>query len=300
MQTLIIILIVLVIIAAIIISMVKIVPQTEEYVIEFLGRYQTTWKAGIHILIPILQRIASRASFKEQCADFEPQSVITKDNVTISVDTVVYFKIFDAKLFAYGAANPLFALENLSATTLRNLIGEITLDEALTSRDTINAKLKSILDEATDPWGINVSRVELKNIDPPTEIKNAMEKQMKAEREKREALLQAEAHQESVIKKADGDAKALVLAANAQRDAEIAKAEGQAEAIRKIYEAEAEGLERLKAANIDKGVLSLKSLEALEKLGNGQATKIIVPTDLTKTASDLTVIGEMLEINRSK
>ncbi len=300
MQTLIIILIVLVIIAAIIISMVKIVPQTEEYVIEFLGRYQTTWKAGIHILIPILQRIASRASFKEQCADFEPQSVITKDNVTISVDTVVYFKIFDAKLFAYGAANPLFALENLSATTLRNLIGEITLDEALTSRDTINAKLKSILDEATDPWGINVSRVELKNIDPPTEIKNAMEKQMKAEREKREALLQAEAHQESVIKKADGDAKALVLAANAQRDAEIAKAEGQAEAIRKIYEAEAEGLERLKAANIDKGVLSLKSLEALEKLGNGQATKIIVPTDLTKTASDLSVIGEMLEINRSK
>lgn len=300
MQTFIIILIILVIIAAIIISMVKIVPQTEEYVIEFLGRYQTTWKAGIHILIPILQRIASRASFKEQCADFEPQSVITKDNVTISVDTVVYFKIFDAKLFAYGAANPLFALENLSATTLRNLIGEITLDEALTSRDTINAKLKSILDEATDPWGINVSRVELKNIDPPTEIKNAMEKQMKAEREKREALLQAEAHQESVIKKADGDAKALVLAANAQRDAEIAKAEGQAEAIRKIYEAEAEGLERLKAANIDKGVLSLKSLEALEKLGNGQATKIIVPTDLTKTASDLTVIGEMLEINRSK
>ena len=263
MGTLITVLVILIIIIALIISMVKIVPQTEEYVIEFLGRYQTTWKAGIHILIPVLQRIASRASFKEQCADFEPQSVITKDNVTISVDTVVYFKIFDAKLFAYGAANPLFALENLSATTLRNLIGEITLDEALTSRDTINAKLKAILDEATDPWGINVSRVELKNIDPPAEIKNAMEKQMKAEREKREALLQAEAHQESVIKKADGDAKALVLAANAQRDAEIAKAEGQAEAIRKIYEAEAEGLERLKAANIDKGVLSLKALESL-------------------------------------
>ena len=300
MQTLIVIVIILFIAMALAISTIKIVPQTEEYVIEFLGRYQTTWKAGIHFLIPVVQRIVSKASFKEQCADFEPQSVITKDNVTISVDTVVYFKIFDAKLFAYGAENPLFALENLSATTLRNLIGEITLDEALTSRDTINAKLKSILDEATDPWGINVSRVELKNIDPPTEIKNAMEKQMKAEREKREALLQAEAHQESVIKKADGDAKALVLAANAQRDAEIAKAEGQAEAIRKIYEAEAEGLERLKAANIDKGVLSLKSLEALEKLGNGQATKIIVPTDLTKTASDLSVIGEMLEINRSK
>lgn len=285
---------VIAIIVACLVYMIRIVPQTEEYVIEFLGKYQTTWKAGIHLLIPFFQRVAAKASFKEQCADFEPQSVITKDNVTISVDTVVYFKIFDAKLFAYGAENPLFALENLSATTLRNLIGEITLDEALTSRDTINIKLKDILDEATDPWGINVSRVELKNIDPPTEIKNAMEKQMKAEREKREALLHAEAHQESVIKKADGDAKALVLAANAQKDAEIAKAEGKAEAIRKIYEAEAEGLERLKAAQIDKGVLSLKSLEALKELGNGQATKLIIPTELTESVSNLSVISEML------
>lgn len=297
MEALIILVIVIVILIALAIAMVRIVPQTDEYVIEFLGRYQTTWKAGIHFLIPVVQRVVSKASFKEQCADFEPQSVITKDNVTISVDTVVYFKIFDAKLFAYGAENPLFALENLSATTLRNLIGEITLDEALTSRDTINAKLKTILDEATDPWGINVSRVELKNIDPPAEIKNAMEKQMKAEREKREALLQAEAHQESVIKKADGDAKALVLAANAQRDAEIAKAEGQAEAIRKIYQAEAEGLQRLKDAGIDRNVLSLKAMEALKELGNGQATKIIVPTELTKTVSDLNLVADILGTN---
>lgn len=300
MQTFIVIVIILFIVVALAISTIKIVPQTEEYVIEFLGRYQTTWKAGIHFLIPVVQRIVSKASFKEQCADFEPQSVITKDNVTISVDTVVYFKIFDAKLFAYGAENPLFALENLSATTLRNLIGEITLDEALTSRDTINAKLKTILDEATDPWGINVSRVELKNIDPPHEIKNAMEKQMKAEREKREALLQAEAHQESVIKKADGEAKALVLAANAQRDAEIAKAEGQAEAIRKIYQAEAEGLQKLKEVGLDRNVLSLKAMEALKELGNGQATKIIVPTELTKTVSDLNLVGEMLGTNAKK
>ena len=297
MQTFIVIVIILFIVVTLAISTIKIVPQTEEYVIEFLGRYQTTWKAGIHFLIPVVQRIVSKASFKEQCADFEPQSVITKDNVTISVDTVVYF---DAKLFAYGAENPLFALENLSATTLRNLIGEITLDEALTSRDTINAKLKTILDEATDPWGINVSRVELKNIDPPHEIKNAMEKQMKAEREKREALLQAEAHQESVIKKADGEAKALVLAANAQRDAEIAKAEGQAEAIRKIYQAEAEGLQKLKEVGLDRNVLSLKAMEALKELGNGQATKIIVPTELTKTVSDLNLVGEMLGTNAEK
>lgn len=297
MEALIILVVVIIILIALALAMVRIVPQTEEYVIEFLGRYQTTWKAGIHFLIPVVQRVVSKASFKEQCADFEPQSVITKDNVTISVDTVVYFKIFDAKLFAYGAENPLFALENLSATTLRNLIGEITLDEALTSRDTINAKLKTILDEATDPWGINVSRVELKNIDPPAEIKNAMEKQMKAEREKREALLQAEAHQESVIKKADGDAKALVLAANAQRDAEIAKAEGQAEAIRKIYQAEAEGLQRLKDAGIDRNVLSLKAMEALKELGNGQATKIIVPTELTKTVSDLNLVADILGTN---
>lgn len=287
-------LIFIILVIALVFYMIRIVPQTEQYVIEFLGKYKMTWEAGIHFLIPILERVACKVSFKEQCADFEPQSVITKDNVTISVDTVVYFKIFDAKLFAYGAENPLFALENLAATTLRNLIGEITLDEALTSRDTINAKLKITLDEATDPWGITVTRVELKNIDPPLEIKNAMEKQMKAEREKREALLNAEAHQESVIKKADGDAKALVLAAQAEKDAEIARAEGRAQAIRKIYEAEAQGLERLKQANVDAQVLSLKSLETLKQLGDGKATKIIVPTQLTESVSHLNLAAEIL------
>lgn len=292
-------LIFLVLLVIFLISIIKIVPQTEAYVVEFLGKYQTTWQAGVHFLIPIIQRVACKASFKEQCADFEPQRVITKDNVTISVDSVVYFKIFDAKLFAYGAENPLFALENLSATTLRNLIGEITLDEALTSRDKINVKLKAILDEATDPWGINVSRVEIRNIEPPTEIRNAMEKQMKAEREKRETLLQAEAHQESVIKKADGDARALVLAANARRDAEIAEAQGKAEAIRLIYEAEANGLRQIKESKIDQSVLSLKSLEALKELGNGQATKLIIPTELANSVSNLSVVSEALDLPKN-
>ena len=285
---------IIVAVIAFLIHTIRIVPQTEKYVIEFLGKYQTTWDAGIHILIPVVQRIAARASFKEQCADFEPQNVITKDNVTVSVDTVVYFKIFDAKLFAYGAENPLFALENLSATTLRNKVGEMNLDEVLTSRDSISETLRQILDEATDPWGINVTRVELKNIDPPMEIKNAMEKQMKAEREKRATILEAEAHQESVVKKAEGDAQAMVKAAEAQRDAEIAQAEGHAQAIRAIYEAEAEGLMKIKNVKVDRGVLSLKSLEALKDVANGQATKIIVPTELANTVSDLNLKGEML------
>ena len=274
---------------------VRIVPQTEEYVIEFLGRYKTTWGAGIHILIPFFERVACKSTSKEQCADFEPQSVITKDNVSIYVDTVVYFKIFDSKLFAYGAANPLFALENLAATTLRNLIGDMTLDEALTSRDTINIKLKEILDEATDPWGINVSRVELKNIDPPEEIKNAMEKQMKAEREKREKILQAEAFQESEIKKADGEAQAMIKRAQAQRDADIALAEGKAKAIELTYNAESEGLRRLKDAQIDSNVLQLKSFEALAKAADGKATKIIVPSSIAESTSRQTIFAEMLK-----
>lgn len=275
--------------------MVRIVPQTEEYVIEFLGKYRATWGAGIHFLIPILERVVCKATSKEQCADFEPQSVITKDNVSIYVDTVVYFKIFDSKLFAYGAANPLFALENLAATTLRNLIGDMTLDEALTSRDTINIKLKDILDEATDPWGINVSRVELKNIDPPAEIKNAMEKQMKAEREKREKILQAEAFQESEIKKADGEAEAMVKRAQAKRDADIALAEGRAKAIELTYNAESEGLKRLKEAQIDSSILQLKSFDALAKVADGKATKIIVPTSVAESTSKETIFAEMLQ-----
>lgn len=274
---------------------IRIVPQTEEYVIEFLGRYKTTWGAGIHVLIPVLERVACKATSKEQCADFEPQSVITKDNVSIFVDTVVYFKIFDSKLYAYGAANPLFALENLAATTLRNLVGDMTLDEALTSRDTINIKLKEILDEATDPWGINVSRVELKNIDPPEEIKNAMEKQMKAEREKREKILQAEAFQESEIKKADGEAQAMIKRAQAKRDADIAIAQGKAKAIELTYNAESEGLKRLKDAQIDSTVVQLKSFDALAKVADGKATKIIVPASVAESTTKQSIFAEMLD-----
>ncbi|WP_415980246.1 SPFH domain-containing protein [Faecalicoccus pleomorphus] len=285
---------ILIIVGICIFYTVRIVPQTEEYVIEFLGRYKTTWSAGIHFLIPFFERVACKATSKEQCADFEPQSVITKDNVSIYVDTVVYFKIFDSKLFAYGAANPLFALENLAATTLRNLIGDMTLDEALTSRDTINVKLKDILDEATDPWGINVSRVELKNIDPPTEIKNAMEKQMKAEREKREKILQAEAFQESEIKKADGEAQAMIKRAQAKRDADIAIAQGKAKAIELTYNAESEGLKRLKEANVDARVVQLKSFDALQKVADGKATKIIVPTSVAESTTRQSIFAEML------
>ncbi|WP_288228768.1 SPFH domain-containing protein [uncultured Faecalicoccus sp.] len=286
---------ILIIVGVCVLYTVRIVPQTEEYVIEFLGRYKTTWSAGIHFLIPFFERVACKATSKEQCADFEPQSVITKDNVSIYVDTVVYFKIFDSKLFAYGAANPLFALENLAATTLRNLIGDMTLDEALTSRDTINVKLKDILDEATDPWGINVSRVELKNIDPPTEIKNAMEKQMKAEREKREKILQAEAFQESEIKKADGEAQAMIKRAQAKRDADIAIAQGKAKAIELTYNAESEGLKRLKEANVDARVVQLKSFDALQKVADGKATKIIVPTSVADSTTRQSIFAEMLK-----
>ena len=286
---------IIVVIGFILFYTIRIVPQTEEYVIEFLGKYKTTWSAGIHFLIPFFERVVCKATGKEQCADFEPQSVITKDNVSIYVDTVVYFKIFDSKLFAYGAANPLFALENLAATTLRNLIGDMTLDEALTSRDTINIKLKEILDEATDPWGINVSRVELKNIDPPAEIKNAMEKQMKAEREKREKILQAEAFQESEIKKADGEAKAMVKRAEAKRDADIAIAQGKAKAIEMTYEAEAKGLEKLKDAQANSTVVQLKSFEALQKLADGKATKIIVPTSVAESTTKQSIFAEMLK-----
>lgn len=286
---------IIVVIGFILFYTIRIVPQTEEYVIEFLGKYKTTWSAGIHFLIPFFEHVVCKATSKEQCADFEPQSVITKDNVSIYVDTVVYFKIFDSKLFAYGAANPLFALENLAATTLRNLIGDMTLDEALTSRDTINIKLKEILDEATDPWGINVSRVELKNIDPPAEIKNAMEKQMKAEREKREKILQAEAFQESEIKKADGEAKAMVKRAEAKRDADIAIAQGKAKAIEMTYEAEAKGLEKLKDAQANSTVVQLKSFEALQKLADGKATKIIVPTSVAESTTKQSIFAEMLK-----
>ena len=267
------------IIVLVIFPCLKVVPQATEYVIERLGKYQKTWSAGLHFLIPIIDKIAKRVTLKEQVLDSPPQPVITKDNVTMQIDTVVYFKVFDAKLFTYGAVNPISALSNLTATTLRNIVGELELDDTLTSRDTINGKMTEILDSATDQWGIKVNRVELKNIIPPSEIQNAMEKQMKAERDRRETLLEAEGHKAAVITRAEGDKQALILAAEGERDARIARAEGEAKAILLAKQAEADGLAALKAAGVDNAVLELKKYEALVAMSNGKASKIIVPTD---------------------
>ena len=258
----------------------KVVPQAREYVIERLGKYHTTWGAGLHIIIPVIDRIAKKVTLKEQVLDSAPQPVITKDNVTMQIDTVVYFKVFDAQLFTYGAVNPISALENLTATTLRNIVGEMELDDTLTSRDTINGKMTEILDTATDQWGIKVNRVELKNIMPPAAIQNAMEKQMKAERDRRETLLEAEGHKAAVITRAEGDKQALVLAAEGERDARIARAEGEAKAILLAKQAEADGLAALKKAGVDAAVLELKKFEALVALADGKASKIIIPSDV--------------------
>ena len=260
-------------------SCLRIVPQAHEYVIEFLGKYRATWSAGLHVKIPLLERISKKITLKEQVLDSPPQPVITKDNVTMQIDTVVYYRIFDAKMYTYGVVNPINALANLTATTLRNLIGELDLDGTLTSRDTINGKMTAILDEATDQWGIKVGRVELKNIIPPREIQEAMEKQMKAERDRRETLLQAEGHKAAVITRAEGEKQALILAAEGERDAAIARAEGAAKAVVLAREAEAEGIRLLREAGADTAVLELKKYEALVQMGNGRASKIIVPTD---------------------
>ena len=278
-------LIVFIFLVVLMFSCLKVVPQATEYVIERLGKYQKTWGAGLHFLIPIIDRVSKRVTLKEQVLDSPPQPVITKDNVTMQIDTVVYFKVFDAKLFTYGAVNPISALSNLTATTLRNIVGELELDDTLTSRDTINGKMTEILDCATDQWGIKVNRVELKNIIPPSEIQNAMEKQMKAERDRRETLLEAEGHKAAVITRAEGDKQALILAAEGERDARIARAEGEAKAILLAKQAEADGLAALKAAGVDAAVLELKKYEALVAMSNGKASKIIVPTnavDMTK------------------
>ena len=260
----------------------RVVPQATEYVTERLGKYQSTWSAGLHLLIPIIDRVANKVTLKEQVLDSPPQPVITKDNVTMQIDTVVYFKVFDANLFTYGAVNPISALSNLTATTLRNLVGELELDDTLTSRDTINGKMTEILDSATDQWGIKVNRVELKNIIPPAEIQNAMEKQMKAERDRRETLLEAEGHKAAVITRAEGDKQAMILAAEGERDARIARAEGEAKAILLAKQAEADGLAALKAAGADAAVLELKKYEAMIQMSNGKAAKIIVPTDMVE------------------
>ena len=264
---------------ALIVANVRIVPQTHQYVIEFLGKYKTVWGAGLHFKIPFLERIARRITLKEQVIDSPPQPVITKDNVKMQIDTVVFFKIFDAKLFTYGVVNPINALENLTATTLRNIVGELELDNTLTSRDTINTKMTEILDEATDQWGMKVTRVELKNIIPPQEIQQAMEKQMKAERDRRETLLQAEGHKEAAITRAEGDKQAMVLAAEGERDARIARAEGEAKALLLAKQAEADGIRAIVEANPTLAVLELKKYEALVNMSNGQASKIIIPTD---------------------
>lgn len=276
----------------IIIPNVRVVPQAYEYVIEFLGKYKTTWEAGLHVKIPFIEKISKKITLKEQVLDSPPQPVITSDNVTMRIDTVVYFRIFDAKLYTYGVVNPINALENLTATTLRNIVGELELDSTLTSRDTINEKMTAILDDATDQWGIKVNRVELKNIIPPEEIQNAMEKQMKAERDRRETLLQAEGHKAAAITRAEGDKQAMILAAEGERDARIARAEGEAKAILLAKQAEADGLKALKDAGVDSAVLELKKYEALVNMSNGTAAKLIIPTDAVNAVTNNTIFSE--------
>ena len=292
--TIIIIVVVLLLIAGLFAYLVRIVPQATSYVVERLGAYQSTWNTGIHVLIPFVDRIANKVTLKEIVKDFAPQPVITKDNVTMQIDTVVYFQITDPKLYTYGVVGPITAIENLTATTLRNIIGELELDETLTSRDIINTKMRAILDEATDPWGIKVNRVEVKNIIPPRDIQEAMEKQMRAERERREKILQAEGEKKSAILTAEGEKEAMILRANAKKESMIAEAEGKAKAMERIYEAQARGIEMIKDANPTKEYLSLKSLETYEKMADGKATKIVVPSELQNMASLLTSAKEIL------
>ncbi|MCR5500135.1 MAG: paraslipin [Acetatifactor sp.] len=286
----------IVIVLAIAVSCLKIVPQAQAFVVERLGAYQGTWSVGFHVKFPVIDKIARRVNLKEQVADFPPQPVITKDNVTMRIDTVVFYQITDPKLFTYGVENPMMAIENLTATTLRNIIGDLELDQTLTSRETINTKMRAQLDIATDPWGIKVNRVELKNIIPPAEIQNAMEKQMKAERERREAvtraegekkasILSAEGEKESAILHAEADKQSAILRAEAQKEKMIREAEGQAEAILKVQQAHADGIRMLKEAGADEAVLKIKSLEAFEKVADGQATTILLPAELNGIAS---------------
>ena len=291
-----IIIVLIVLILAILVSCIKIVPQAQAYVVERLGAYQGTWSVGMHFKMPFIDRVARRVNLKEQVADFPPQPVITKDNASVRVDTVVFYQITDPKLFAYGVENPMMAIENLTATSLRNIIGDLEMDETLTSREIINTKMRSTLDIATDPWGIKVNRVELKNIMPPPDIQNAMEKQMKAERERREAVtraegekrakvLSAEGEKESAILRAEAEKQSAILRAEAEKEKKIREAEGEAEAILKVQQAYADGIRMLKEAAPDDKVLKLKSLEAFEKAADGKATKILLPADLQGIAS---------------
>ena len=287
--------ILLVLVVVLIIPNIKIVPQAKAYVIERLGSYNETWKNGLHVKIPFIDRIANIVTQKEIVKDFAPQPVITKDNVTMQIDTVVYFQITDPKLFTYGVVRPITAIENLTATTLRNLIGELELDQTLTSRDIINSKMRAILDEATDPWGIKVNRVEVKNIIPPRDIQEAMEKQMRAERERREKILQAEGEKKSSILIAEGEKESAILRAEAKKESQIKIAEGEAEALLKMKQAEADGIKLLKEAKADQAVLAMKSFEALKEVANGQSTKLIIPSNLQDVASITSTISEMLK-----
>lgn len=306
MEGLIIFLVILAFILIIAARMIVIVPQASAYVVERLGTFQAVWDVGLHIKVPFVDKIASKVTLKETVYDFQPQPVITKDNVTMSIDTVIFAQITDPKLYTYGIVNPTKAIENLTATTLRNIIGDLELDETLTSRDTINTHMRSILDEATDPWGIKINRVELKNIDPPEDIKNAMEKQMRAEREKREQILQAEGKKQSAVLEAQGEKEAKILRAQADKEAQILKAEGEkeakirhaegeAEAILKVQEATAEGLKKLNESHPTTEVLTLKSYEAMENVAQGNATKLIIPSDLQGVVGMASTIKEVFQ-----
>lgn len=281
-------------------SMLRFVPQSEKYVIERFGAYKTTWDKGGHLLMPFIDRVAYRITMKEQVVDFEPQPVITKDNVTMQIDTVVFYQITDPKLYAYGVDRPLKAIENLTATTLRNLIGELELDETLTSRDIINTKMRSILDEATDPWGIKINRVEVKNIMPPKDIRDAMEKQMRAERERRESILRAEGEKKAAILSAEGEKISSILRAEAAKEAQIRRAEAEAESILKVQQATAEGIRLINEANAGEAYLQLKGLEALAKVADGQATKLIIPSNLQGLAGLAASITEVIKTTKEK
>lgn len=287
-------LILIALIIVLVVLNVRIVPQAESYVIERLGKYKCTWTAGIHIKVPFIERIARKVSLKEQVLDFPPQPVITKDNVTMQIYSVVFMRVFDSQLYTYGIENPIAGLQNLSATTLRNIIGDMELDQTLTSREAINGQMQAILDEATDPWGIKVTRVEIKNIQPPAEIEEVMTKQMRAERERRQTVLEAQAHQEAVVSRAEGDKRAKILAAEAEKDARIALAEGEAKSLLLVAQAKADGLAMLRDVKITDPVLKYKSIEALKDMADGQATKIYMPAELSHLVAGLGVAGEAL------
>lgn len=282
-----------ILILIIIASRFRVVPQSHRYVVQRIGTYHATWSTGLHFLVPIIDQVYKKVTIMEQVSDFPPQPVITKDNVTMQIDTVVYFQITEPKLYSYGVLNPMAAIENLTATTLRNIIGDLELDESLTSRDLINTRMRAILDVATDPWGIKINRVEIKNIIPPIDIQQAMEKQMRAEREKRAAILTAEGQKQSVVIKAEGEKQSAILRAEAQKEVQIREAEGQAEAILKVNRATADGLQMLKDVGVDQGVIAIKQLDALAKVADGQATKLIIPSDIASLSGLVASLQEV-------